>query len=734
MQSNIKRAAEKYIDQGMTPIPVIHMSKKPAISGWQNRTRSSTNIEDDFPDGQDHNIGIVLGSASGNLADIDLDCPEAVRIANKFLPETGMVFGRHSAPKSHWVFRVRNCSGRIGFSGPNDEGMLVEYRGDRSQTVFPPSTHESGEVIRFDSDGEPAHVDHDVLIKGVRHLAAASLIAKHWHTGKRHDIAMALSGTLLRAQWFDDDVMDFIEAVCIAANDDDIADRKQAVKDTQVAIDGDVASTGRPRLKMLIGDSVVDYVCECLNLDANNGIGHNSDASIDNVLRCSDIGNASAFAEQNRHHLRYCYDLGTWLAWTGKYWKVDGKARLDRLAENTVRSFPVEAASVDDRSDRDALMEWALRSGNRPRVKAMTEQSRHHIQIDQDKLDADPMILNVDGAIINLTDGTTRPNTPENFCTKLTRVKYDPDAKCPVFMAFLDRIMADSNPMMSYLQRAAGYSLTGSTKEQCFFIAHGTGANGKSVFLNILRDLMGSYGLNMAMDTLMSKSKGGGIPNDIARLCGIRMVTAMEGESNQKMAESLVKSMTGSDAITARYLFKEYFEFTPQFKLWMGTNFKPKVSGEDPAIWRRIHLLPFNEFIPLEERDGDLPQKLKAEYSGILNWAIEGAIEWAKNGLQPPEEVLAATQGYKSEMDTFSRFCSEIVIKKSGGRISKDTLFGAYHNWRRDEGGDDLMKSELTSKMKRLGYEEGRAATERYWKDIELDVIDPFLDSINNIQ
>ena len=188
---------------------------------------------------------------------------------------------------------------------------------------------------------------------------------------------MALSGTLLRAQWFDDDVMDFVGAVCIAANDDDVADRKQAVTDTQVAIDGDVASTGRPRLKMLIGDSVVDYVCECLNLDANNGIGHNSDASIDNVLRCSDIGNASAFAEQNRHHLRYCYDLGTWLAWTGKYWKVDGKARLDRLAENTVRSFPVEAASVDGRSDRDALMEWALRSGNRPRVKAMTEQSRH---------------------------------------------------------------------------------------------------------------------------------------------------------------------------------------------------------------------------------------------------------------------------------------------------------------------------------------------------------------------
>ena len=129
-----------------------------------------------------------------------------------------------------------------------------------------------------------------------------------------------------------------------------------------------------------------------------------------------------------------------------------------------------------------------------------------------------------------------------------------------------------------------------------------------------------------------------------------------------------------------------------------------------------------------------MPLKLKSEVSGILNWAIDGAIEWAKNGLQPPEEVLSATREYKSEMDTFSRFCSDVVVKKPGAKTSKDDLFGAYHNWRRDEGGDDLEKRDVTSKMKRLGYEEGRSANERYWKDIELDVIDPFLDSINNIQ
>lgn len=277
-----------------------------------------------------------------------------------------------------------------------------------------------------------------------------------------------------------------------------------------------------------------------------------------------------------------------------------------------------------------------------------------------------------------------------------------------------------------------GYSLSGSTREQCFFIAHGSGANGKSVFLNLIRKLTGTYGLNVPMKTLMTKSTSGAVPNDIARLRGARMVTAMEGESNQKMADSLVKQLTGGDAMTARFLFKEYFEFIPELKLWMATNHKPKVSGDDPAIWRRIHLVPFNVVIPPEEQDGDLPMKLEEEWPGVLNWAIKGAIEWFEKGLLPPDEVLSATDAYRNEMDTFSQFCSDIIVRQPGSKTPKGLVYEAYCTWRRDEGGEELTKNELGSRMKRLGFKEGRSKGMRHWNDIVLDPDDPFLAAVVN--
>lgn len=212
-----------------------------------------------------------------------------------------------------------------------------------------------------------------------------------------------------------------------------------------------------------------------------------------------------------------------------------------------------------------------------------------------------------------------------------------------------------------------------------------------------------------------------------------RMATAMEGEENQKIAQSLVKQLTGGDLMTARFLNKEFFDFTPELKLWMATNHKPKVSGDDPAIWRRIHLIPFNEVIPPDEQDGDLPEKLREEMPGILNWAVEGAIEWHQKGLQPPVEVLAATEGYRTEMDTFSRFCNEIIVKNPEANTPKSDAYHAYHSWREEEGGDDFSKSEMTTKMKSQGYEEGRSKSERYWKGIELDVVNPYLAELNSM-
>jgi putative DNA primase/helicase len=733
MSSATKQAAQKYYDLGMTPIPVKFKDKKPSISGWQHRTQSSTNVTNDFPEGVELNIGIVLGDASNKTVDIDLDCIEAVRIADRILPETGMIFGRDSSPSSHWIYRVSNCPAGTKYSDPTGGGVLVEYRGNGGQTVFPPSIHTSGEAITFSNDGEPAEVDHDDLLYSVKQLAAASLMARHWKSGGRHDLALALSGGLLRAGWVDDDVRDFIGHVCVAAGDKEVRDRLNAVKDTQAAIDHDNHATGLPKLAELLGEATVLRFSEWLNL-SNNMLGHNSSgAANDNVLRCSDIGNAEVLAKQHRPHLRYCYEIGSWLAWDGSVWKMNDKASVDRFAEQTVRSFPIEAADYSDSTERNEFMDWAKRSANLQRVKAMIESSHYQLHVDQDRFDSDPMLLNVRGASINLTDGTHKDNDKNDFCTKIASVKYDPNAECPQFMSFLNRIMGGSADLTGYLKRAVGYSLTGSTREQCFFIGHGSGANGKSVFLNLIRDVVGTYGLNVPMDTLMTKAKSGGINNDVARLNGARLVTAIEGETNQKMAESLVKQLTGGDKVTARFLYHESFEFVPELKLWMATNHKPQVSGNDPAIWRRIHLIPFNVVIPSEEQDGELPNKLRQEFTGILKWAIEGAIEWNRVGLKPPAEVLSATEHYRSEMDTFLRFCGEMIVKKVGSTVTKSRLFEAYLQWRDDEGGEELTKRELTIRMKQLGFEEGRSKLERYWKDVEYLGGDPVYDDFSAI-
>ena len=253
-ETSNREVAQNYLGKGMVPIPVKYMEKAPAISGWSDRTLTNTDIIADFPTGQDQNIGVVLGKASQGIVDIDLDCQEAILMASMFLPDTGMVFGRDGAPSSHRIYTVSDCGGSNKFQGPGDEGVLVEYRGTGAQTVFPPSTHTSGELIRFDHDGDPGQVDHETLHQNASRLAAASLIARHWTSGKRHEIAMALSGTLLRAGWFDDDVEEFVEAVCVGTNDNEVQDRLRAVQDTAKAVEAGDPSTGLTRLKQLIGD------------------------------------------------------------------------------------------------------------------------------------------------------------------------------------------------------------------------------------------------------------------------------------------------------------------------------------------------------------------------------------------------------------------------------------------------------------------------------------------------
>ena len=239
----------------------------------------------------------------------------------------------------------------------------------------------------------------------------------------------------------------------------------------------------------------------------------------------------------------------------------------------------------------------------------------------------------------------------------------------------------DSNEnLIEFLKRAVGYSLTGDVSEQCLFIFFGSGANGKSTFLRAVNMISGDYGQQTATETLLVRQRGA-IPNDIARLKGARFITASEAEAEQRLAESLIKQMTGGDIISARFLHQEWFDFEPTYKIFLGTNHKPVIKGTDYAIWRRIKLVPFEVTIPEQERDRDLLNKLQEELPGILAWAVNGCLEWQKNGLGVPEEVSEATKEYKNEMDIISDFINECCIEGEGYHVLSRDLYNTYKEW-----------------------------------------------------
>lgn len=347
----------------------------------------------------------------------------------------------------------------------------------------------------------------------------------------------------------------------------------------------------------------------------------------------TDLGNAQRLVAHHGEDIRYCPDFKKWLIWDGLRWCFDEDGAVMRRAKDTVRSIYAETANETNDTRRAALAKHAVASESAGRLAAMVELAKSEAELvaRSSEFDADPMLLGVGNGTVNLLTGGLWEPRREDYITKQAMTHYDPAAQCPLWLSFLNRIMGGDTEMIGFLQRAMGYALTGSAKEQCLFLLYGVGANGKSTFLNVIGELAGDYGANTPAESLMVQQNSG-VRNDIARLRGVRFVTAIETEDGQRLAESLVKSLTGGDTISARFLYGEFFDFTPQFKLFLAANHKPVIKGDDYAIWRRVRLVPFEVTVPEGEQDRDLPEKLRAELPGILNWAIEGCHEWIAQG------------------------------------------------------------------------------------------------------
>lgn len=391
----------------------------------------------------------------------------------------------------------------------------------------------------------------------------------------------------------------------------------------------------------------------------------------------TDMGNGKRFTARFKNQFKHSQALG-WLHWNGYKWESGADVLVMDAARHTAQMIFAETLDVQP-NDAKAIGKWAIASQGRSKLDAMLylASSEDGIRATPDDFDSDHFVLNCQNGIIDLRTGEFTDSCPSRMLSKSVNTIYDPMAVCPRWESFLDRIMDGNENLIRFLQRAIGYSLTGSTREQCFFLNYGTGANGKSVFLETMRGLLNDYAAAAEFSAFLT-TQSENVRNDIAALAGARFVSANESGADKRLSESIIKALTGGDTISARFLFKEYFEFKPQFKVWMATNHKPIIRDTDHAIWRRVRLVPFNVTIPESERDSNLVATLRDEFPGILNWAIAGCTEWQVNGLGTPTEVTEATNNYRDEQDSLGTFIENCCIVKPEARYSASKLHKLY--------------------------------------------------------
>lgn len=428
-----------------------------------------------------------------------------------------------------------------------------------------------------------------------------------------------------------------------------------------------------------------------------------SDPSV--LENLTQVGNAKRLIKRHRDKIRYVHGMGKWLVWDGTRWAIDDTGAVMRLAKETVVSIYADAPSVMYDGDRAELVKWGLKSESKHHLESMISLARTEpeISLRPDELDANQWLLNCRNVTIDLKTWQIGDHQREDLITRRLSVDFDAKAKCPNWFKFLRRVLSDDEETCRFVQRAIGYSLTGSVSEQVFFFMFGSGRNGKSTFIEVIQALLGEYVTKTPTETLMAKDRAS-IPNDVARLAGKRMVVARETDEGQRLAEAVVKDLTGGDRIVARYLHQEFFEFDATFKIWMYGNHKPIVRNTDEGIWRRMRLIPFTVTIPLNEVDPDLELKLLEELPGILNWALVGCQEWMKQGLGESPAVHQATAEYRSEMDVLGTFISEICTLGSDKSAKARDLYEQYSAWCTDYGERAMSQRQLGVRLKERGF------------------------------
>jgi putative DNA primase/helicase len=460
----------------------------------------------------------------------------------------------------------------------------------------------------------------------------------------------------------------------------------------------------------------------------------------DNVVQLArrfaltDTGNAERLVALFGEDLRYCHDWGAWLVWDGTRWQRDSRSEIMLYAKATARAMRAEYDQETSRRRANPLLQRPdeylsslgqhakkTESADRRRAMTMLAAAEKQVAVLAEQLDADPWALNVSNGTIDLRTGQLEPHARAALHTRLVPITFDPAATCPRWVQFLREIFVDNAETIEFIRRAVGYSLTGVTNEQAFFLCCGTGSNGKSTFLRIVESLLGEFSVAADFSTFAARDASPGAPRpDLVRLRSARLVTAFEPSLDTHFSEGTLKIITGEDPIVARSLNEREQQFMPVLKLWLVANHRPRVSDNSHGFWRRVRLIPFDYTTPEDKKDPELKAKLSDEMPGILNWALSGCMEWQRSRLGMPAAVAEATAEYRSDMDVIGRFFSEACIFDTDASTPSSQLYDHYKNWANNSGIKPISQTTFSMKLGNTALRKDKSKIGKFWRGIRI--------------
>ena len=420
-----------------------------------------------------------------------------------------------------------------------------------------------------------------------------------------------------------------------------------------------------------------------------------------------DTGNAQRIVDNFGDSILYNYSRKSWMYYKNGVWNLDSAGRMKLIADrisDIIRKEPILADADDEKSYEEAQKAKKAHIKNsrgKSGKENMLSETQHLLPATAEDFDKDKYLFNVQNGYLDLNTGILHDHDKKKMFTRISQVEFTTNSDAPNWEKFINEISCGRKEWIDYLQKAIGYTLSGSTKEQKMFVLLGNGRNGKSVLLNILNKIMGSYAMNITPQALMTQHNKGGATPEIAKLDGARLVTTTEPNEGDRFDEGLIKQITGGDKVTARFLHQNDFDYIPQFKLFMATNHKPYIRGRDEGIWRRMVIIPFDMNIPLEKVDYELEKRMTDELPAILQWCIDGYIKYLKYGLEEPLCISSQRDEYRVEMDSIAAFMDECTQHKDGAREKSTELFKAYTKWAKENNQYQMSSTKFGTEMKK---------------------------------